>query len=144
MSNKYTKLVLLGILFFLLALVRIYENELFYDPFIAFFKQQYSTIASPNFNSTKLLSSVSFRYFLNSIISITILYVAFKDTGIIKFACIFYGISFCLLLALFTCILLHLNKTNYQLFFYVRRFLIQPIFILLLLPAFYYQRINKA
>ena len=144
MSTKLIKIAILSGLFILLAMVRIFENELFYDPFIQFFKQQYSTMTSPNYSTTKLLCNIGIRYFLNFIISLAILYTAFKNIGILKFAVVFYSIAFCILLTVFSIILAQLNENNYQLFFYIRRFLIQPIFVLLLLPAFYYQRIHKA
>ena len=36
-----------------------------------------------------------------------------------------------------------INETNYQAAFYVRRFLIHPVFVLILIPAFYYHRLKK-
>ncbi|MDX1272257.1 exosortase F system-associated membrane protein, partial [Bizionia paragorgiae] len=35
---NYRKYVLLGFLFGLLVLIRFFENELFYDPYLAFFQ----------------------------------------------------------------------------------------------------------
>jgi len=141
MQSKLLKAIIVGFLFILLGLVRVFENDLFYDPFIKFYKQLYFTQEVPNFNLTKLITHTLFRYLLNSIISITILYIAFNKKDILRFSTIFYSIIFLLLISCYTITITNFSEELYLIFFYIRRFLIQPIFILLLLPAFYYQRI---
>jgi exosortase F-associated protein len=143
MRDKLLKTLPISGLFVILALIRVYENELFYDTFITFYKSHYSLDSLLNLDYTKLFLNTFFRYLLNAIISIAILYFAFKTKEILRFSVLFYSIGFTILISAYILIVLNLTQDIYQLFFYTRRFLIQPIFILLLLPAFYYQRINK-
>lgn len=143
MTRKILKVIMIGILFIALALIRVFENKLFYDPFILFYKNNYSADILYNLDYTKLVINTFFRYALNTAFSIAILFVSFNKKEILRFALLFYSIGFLALITSYIFIILTLSKDTYQLFFYIRRFLIQPIFILLLLPAFYYQRINK-
>ena len=124
----------------LLALIRLFENQLFYDPYVTFFHNDYLYLDSPRREVLKLVAFTSLRYFLNSVISIAILYVFFKDVSIVKFSALVYVFSFIVLLALFLFFVLDPKQENYYIFFNIRRFLIQPILLLLLLPAFYYYR----
>jgi len=143
MSSKILKALFIGLLFFTLGLIRVFENELFYDPFIKFYKQIHLAKSSPDFKFSKILLHTFLRYFSNTTLSIGILYIAFRKKEILRFSIAFYSIAFIVLISLYTVATINLNKELYQILFYIRRFLIQPIFILLLLPAFYYQRIIK-
>lgn len=137
---KYKRKVILAIsLISLLVFIREFESKLFYDPFLAFFKSDYAHQSLPNYNLLELFLNLLFRYGLNTIISLALLYVIFADKEMIQFSAILYGIFFVVLSMLFCCILVF-EKQNYLLLFYVRRFLIQPIFILLFIPGFYYQK----
>jgi len=140
MKSKLLKIIGIGFLFLLLALVRVFENELFYDPFIQFYKQLHYINKTPNYSLTNLLIHTFFRYSINSLLSILILLIAFRKRDIMRFTIIFYTVLFFVLISFYTVILLNFTEEFYKIFFYVRRFLIQPIFILLLLPAFYYQQ----
>lgn len=137
------KLIIICTLFFALVLIRVFESSLFYDPFISFYKSHYSLKILDDLNYTKLFGHTFLRYFLNTVISISILYIAFKAKDILKISIVFYSMAFIILIFAYIALATTLTKETYQLFFYVRRFLIQPIFILLLLPAFYYNRIKK-
>ena len=136
--NKYIRFLIVGFLFFLLVLVRGFASNLFYDPLITYFKNDYLYKEIPEFNSLKLYVNIFLRYLLNSFISIGIIYVLFKNQ-FIKFSLQFYIIAFVILIFLLF-IIVHFNLfKSYLPVFYLRRFLIHPIFILLLIPAFYYQ-----
>lgn len=139
------KIQVLQFLFFvgLLVLVRAFENELFYDPFLDFFKKDFTKLRLPNFNSTQLFLSLLLRYTLNTAISLGIIYVLFKDVGMVKFAFVLYYFFFMILIVAFFYIVYFANEQSNWVLFYVRRFLIQPIFVLLFVPGFYYQKQNK-
>src|SRR5690606_38643213 len=122
-----------------LALIRNFEDELFYDPLLDFFKGNYFSAAIPPLDHFKLLGGLSFRYLLNTAISLGILYTIFKQTDVIKFAGILYCIFFIGLIVSFFVILNFYSPDKSSVLFYVRRFIIQPLFLLLFLPAFYYQ-----
>lgn len=142
--NKYLKILLIFLLFAALALVRLFETELFYDPFIEFFKAEYLYLDKPFFQTEKLLLNIGFRYWLNTFISLLILYIAFLDQNILKFSFLLYFSLFLILFGTFWWILGDLKQENYLTLFYIRRFLIQPLLILILLPAFYYQKLKKS
>ncbi len=141
--TRSTKFIVLFILFALLAMIRYFENELFYDPYLSFFKNDYLYIDNPRREVFKLTAFTTLRYVLNSIISLSILYVFFRDKNIVKFSAIIYAGAYILLLALFLYFVLNPKQEDYYLFFNIRRFLIQPIILLLLLPAFYYYRLKQ-
>jgi exosortase F-associated protein len=129
-----------GIIFILLALlvsVRLFQDMLFYDPLIAFFKANAKIL--PELDSLKLFLSLSLRFLINTLLSLGILAVLFKDRGVVKLSAILYVIFFIVLIVAF-CLVLEQNKPNLLMLFYIRRFLIQPLFLILFVPAFYYQK----
>jgi len=129
-----------SLLVFLLALVRIYEHALFYDPFAYYFEGDYLNLTFPEYDNFKLFLSLSSRYFLNTFISLGIIYVLFRDAQLAKFSAVLYGLFFIVLIAAFFALVAFTGHENNFVIFYVRRFLIQPLFVLLFVPAFYYQR----
>ena len=140
--GKFTKYIWIGLLFCLLALVRFFENELFYDPYLVFFQNDYLYLDSPRREVAKLVASTTLRYVINTVISLGVLYLFFKDKSVVKFSVIVYAISYVILIALFLHFMLNPKQEDYYVFFNIRRFLIQPLILLLLLPAYYYQRLK--
>ncbi|MGB2273066.1 MAG: exosortase F system-associated membrane protein [Flavicella sp.] len=140
MKKSYRFLIGL-VLFFLLLCVRFYETTLFYDPFLVFFKKEYLYTALPEFNRFQLYTNLLFRYVLNTLLSIGLLYVVFQSKSHVKFAIKFYIGAFLLMIFLFFLLIEIDFYTGYLIPFYLRRFLIQPLFLPLLLAAFYYDTI---
>lgn len=143
LKNLYRNRLKVGIallLVFLLALVRIYENALFYDPFSYYFEGDYLNLTFPEYDNWKLFFSLTLRYFLNTFISLGILFVLFRDLDLTKFSAVLYGLFFVILIAAFFALITYTGNENNFVIFYVRRFLIQPVFVLLFIPAFYYQK----
>ncbi|MBT8304643.1 MAG: exosortase F system-associated protein [Bacteroidia bacterium] len=136
--NNFSKVISVGILAGLLILIRVFESQLFYDPYLLFFQDDYLRMDYPNREVFKLIAFTTLRYLLNTLISLGIIYIIFKDKSMIKFAAILYVIAYLILLVLFLYFVLNPRQEDYLIFFYIRRFLIQPILLLLLLPAFYY------
>lgn len=141
--NKIVSYVLVGILMLFLILIRAYENVLFYDPYLSFFENDYLYIDSPRREIAKLVLFTTLRFVLNTIISLGILYLIFKDKSIIKFSVFIYLVAYVLLLMPFLYFVTNPDQDDYYLFFNIRRFLIQPIGLILLLPAFYYYKLNR-
>ena len=141
--SRGVKIILILLLVIGLVLVRTYAATLFYDPLINFFKGNYISEVIPDLNFSKLLISTSLRFWINTSISLAILWVLFGKKDIIKLSLVLYSIAFIVLLLLFYLILGVFENPSHMLLFYVRRFLIQPIFLLLLIPAFYFQRKAK-
>lgn len=140
---KSLKYILLFVLVGLLILIRFFEDSLFYDPYLTFFQNDYLYLDSPRREVIKLVGFTTLRYVLNSVISLGILYVVFKDKSIVKFSAIVYGIAFVILIILFLYFVANPKQEDYYLFFNIRRFLIQPLLLILLLPAFYYHKLTK-
>ena len=123
----------------LLVLIRAYEDSLFYDPFLDYFKIDYFNLPLPEIDGVKLFFGLAFRYFLNTVLSLGIIYILFKDISAIKFSIILYTVFFVMLIIALYVVIYSFGEINKMVLFYIRRFLIQPIFLLLFLPAFYYQ-----
>jgi exosortase F-associated protein len=115
---------IIGIVFLVIALVlvRAFSAELFYDPFIMYFKNDYLHSSFPEFKIGKLLGNIFFRYALNTILSLGIIYLLFQKKYLF-FSLKFYGLAFIILLILFFIAFNYFN-TNYLFLFYVRRFLV--------------------
>ncbi|MFA7445413.1 MAG: exosortase F system-associated protein [Flavobacteriaceae bacterium] len=120
------------------ALIRLFESRWFYDPFLSYFKGAYQSQPFPEFESFKLFFNLFLRYFLNTVLSLGIIFVLFRNKEFLKVASFLYSVFFVLLLAAFFYIVNY--SDNSFVLFYVRRFLIQPLFLLLFVPAFYFQK----
>jgi exosortase F-associated protein len=142
MSNVI-KMILLLVFFGLLILIRAFENELFYDPYLSFFKNDYLYIDNPRREIFKLTIYTTIRFLLNSAISLGIIFLFFKDRSIVKFSALVFAISYVILILFFLYFVINPNKEDYYIFFNIRRFLIQPLLLLLLLPAFYYHKLKQ-
>ena len=127
----------------MLILIRAVVQPYFYDPLLDYFKHDYLNASIPELDFGAYFLNIFYRYFLNTIISLAIIYLVFYDEKALYFSIKFYVLAF-LVFSLMLFILLKFNVTqNYLLTFYVRRFLIQPLFVFILLPAFYYQRLKS-
>ena len=124
-----------------MILVRAFENKLFYDPLLQYFKGDYNSLPLPEMDIFALQLGVVFRFVLNTSFSLGILWLIFSDVEILKVSVMLYGLLFILLFIAFSIIVYTSGEgSNYMMLFYVRRFLIQPLFLLILLPAFYFQK----
>ena len=141
--DRIFKYIILSVLILLLVLIRFFENDLFYDPYLTFFKNDYLYLDSPRREVFKLTLFTSLRYVLNSMISMAILFVVFRDKGVIKFSAVVYLLAYIVLLVIFLYFVINPRQEDYYLFFNLRRFLIQPLILLILLPAFYYNRVKS-
>lgn len=133
----------IGILVLLLVIVRFFEDVIFYDPLIEFFRSDYLLGIIPPMDMAKLMFNLTLRFWINSIISLAIIYISFRDLNILKFSTILYGVLYVTATAIFIFLVLNIEKEHYLALFYVRRFLIHPLFLLILLPAFYYYRMKE-
>jgi len=142
LQNKKTVFILI-FLVASLAGVRAFEKQLFYDPFLIYFEGDYLNWPLPEFNAFRLFLSLLFRFALNTLISLGIIYFLFKEIEMVKFAAFLYVFFFVILIGTYFFILYFYGSQNNLVLFYVRRFLIQPLFVILFIPAFYYQKQNK-
>lgn len=125
------------ILVFLLVLVRQFEWKLFFDPFMAFFHGSHEAGEKM---PLQWYLNLALRFALNTVLSLGILYFCFLNKNVVKFAAVLYLLMFLLLFPLFVFLMGRVQMDDYLTVFYVRRFLIHPVLLLLLIPAFYYQK----
>jgi exosortase F-associated protein len=137
---KIFDFIFISICVLALAFIRFFEEKLFYDPFLNYFKNDYLNLPFPDFNGIRLFLSLLFRYVLNTSLSIAVIYFLFKDVSIAKFTSVLYLLLFFILIGLFFGIVLFFDEDSNFILFYVRRFIIQPLFLLLFIPAFYFQK----
>jgi len=120
--------------------VRYLENVLFYDPFLKYFASTSTNPAFPQFEWTRLIGSHLFRFLLNLIFSLGIVHFLFLNKKWTFQAMVLITLSF----IIFFPIYLYSVYTEFSfgnLFsFYIRRFVIQPLPILLIVPLFYYRK----
>lgn len=139
--NKILSVFLIGLLFIALLLIRAYEKSLFYDPLLRYFEGDYKSLPIPEMENIKLYLNVFYRFLLNTAVSIGIIWLIFKDKEVLKLSLILFAAVFIILFSVFLIIISTANaETSPWALFYVRRFLIHPILLLLLLPAFYFQK----
>ena len=141
--SKSLRYTMIAALFVLLVLIRVFESDLFYDPYLLFFKSDYLKIDQPNREVLKLLFFTTLRYVLNSVLSLGIIYLLFMDQSIVKFSLYIYSIAYVVLMLCFIYFVSWPRQEDVFVFFSFRRFLIQPVFLILLIPAFYYYTLKN-
>ena len=144
LMHKWLRYALVFLAFVALAFIRFRESVLFYDPLIHFFYGDYQYLELPEVDWVKYSLDLTLRFMVNTLLSLAILWLVFRESSILRLAAILYGLLLLIMLPLFIG-LWHISEAgNYFALFAVRRFLIQPIFIFVLLPAFYYYRKVKS
>jgi len=136
----FVKIVFSLFFLWLLFLIRAFETTLFYDPLIDYFQNDYLHQKIDDIDSWRLLVNLFCRYLLNSTISLGLIWVLFKRQDYVKFSGVFFVLAFVILIIAFLFLLKDNLQGGYLLLFYVRRFIIHPLFLLLLVPLFFYQK----
>ncbi len=138
--NKVLRILVAGCCLFGLIYIRFRESELFYDPLINYFHGEYQNNPLPEISQWKLFVHLLLRYILNTLLSMGILWAIFLETQILKFSSLIYTIVGLLLMLMLYFLVQIFDPKSYLSLFYVRRFLIQPLILFLLIPAFFYAR----
>ncbi|MDX1464035.1 MAG: exosortase F system-associated protein, partial [Marinirhabdus sp.] len=141
--NRSVKIILVGVGITLFVLLRVFEETLFYDPLLPFFKTVHTTSSLPTMPVATVIGHVMLRFLLNSVVSLAIIWALFQSKDILKFSIVLYIILGVVGVSLFYFLIQTSDAGDHLYLFYVRRFLIQPLFLFLLVPAFYVQRIRQ-
>lgn len=141
-KNK-RRLFFIGLALLGLILVRAFEDQLFYDPFLSFFKTDYQNKPLPNLDQFLLFLNLLLRYTLNTFFSLIIIRLLFNEKQLMVFSGYLFLFLFLVLVAFFFGLLHFSEQPDYLILFYIRRFLIQPLFLVLFIPAFYYQQLTR-
>lgn len=131
-------LVICGILG--LIAIRGLEDKLFYDPFLHFFKSANQNEVFPNFIWEKLILSYLLRFGLNTFFSLVIVHFLFQNKDLTKQAFILIALVFLIVFPIYLYCIYDRFQFGYLFSFYVRRFVIQPLTVILLIPVFYYRK----
>ncbi len=120
--------------------VRVLEDKLFYDPFLNYFHEAQKNIPFPGFEWGKLIAAHLFRFVLNLLFSCLIIQFWFRNRQWTMQGAILIMIIFLITFPIYLyCIYDRLN-VGYLFSFYMRRFVIQPLILLLIIPMFYYRK----
>lgn len=141
MPNKYIRYAIAILLILGLILVRKFEDVIFYDPFTDYFR----LLGRPNFpdvDIAKFNASTMLRYAINTLLTVLIIWFIFWNRSYVKFSILVLIIALIILLPIYNYLISTQFSSGEMIFFYVRRFLIQPMFVLILIPCFYYQEIQ--
>ncbi|WP_262150572.1 exosortase F system-associated membrane protein [Chryseobacterium foetidum] len=120
--------------------VRIFEDSLFYDPFLNYFHDATKNAKFPDFEWTKLILSHLFRFILNLISSCIIIHFIFKNKSWTVQGAILITIIFAITFPIYLYCVSDRFEIGYLFSFYIRRFVIQPLILLLIIPLFYYRK----
>lgn len=131
-------LVFVGILG--LIAVRFLEDKIFYDPFLEFFKGDYKVAQVPDFVWGKLMLSHFFRFSLNLVFSAIVVHFMFLNKKWTMQAVVLIAVAFVFFFPIYLWCLYSKMEIGYLFTFSVRRFVIQPIILLLIIPIFYYRK----
>lgn len=129
--------VVLGILG--LIAVRVFEDRLFYDPFLNYFHEVNKSLHFPDFKWGKLIAGHFFRFFLNLFFSCLIIQFWFKKQQWTIQGAILIVIVFAITFPIYLYCISERFEMGQLFSFYMRRFVIQPLILLLIIPMFYYR-----
>ena len=120
--------------------VRILEDKLFYDPFLGYFHEADKSMIFPSFEWGQLILGYVFRFILNLLFSCLIIHFLFKDKTWTMQGGILIMIIFLITFPIYLYCIYNKFEIGYIFSFYMRRFVIQPLAILLIVPMFYYRK----
>lgn len=120
--------------------VRILEDQIFYDPFLNFFHEGNKNISFPEFEWGKLIISHIFRFVLNLFFSCVIIHFLFKNKEWTAQGAVLISIIFIITFPIYLYCISDRFDIGYLFSFYMRRFVIQPLILLLIVPLFYYRK----
>lgn len=120
--------------------VRALEDKIFYDPFLNYFHEANKNIPFPDFECGKLIIGHLFRFILNLIFSCIIIHFIFKNKEWTIQGALLITIIFAITFPIYLYCIYDRFEIGYLFSFYMRRFVIQPLILLLIVPMFYYRK----
>ena len=131
-------IVIIGILG--LIGVRAIEDRAFYDPFLDFFHEANKKADFPEFDWGKLVINHIFRFLLNLAFSALIIHFLFRKRQWTVQAVVLMLLVFAITFPIYLYCISTKFEIGYLFSFYMRRFVIQPLILLLIVPMFYYRK----
>lgn len=131
-------IVILGVLG--LVGIRMVEQQLFYDPFLEYFHIANKNAKFPDFDWIRLILNHFFRFSLNLILSALVIHFIFQNRKWTVQAVVLMLIIFAFTFPIYLYCIHTKFEIGYLFSFYMRRFVIQPLILLLIIPLFYYRK----
>lgn len=125
-----------------LVLVYVFQRVLFYDPFqdLVYQPGQFNEIS---INHSKYIFGKISRYILNDGFALMIIWGLFQNKKYLRFAVIIFMIGLLILLPIYITLSLMYYETIHTFLNHLHRLVLNPVLMMLLIPAFYYQnRVN--
>lgn len=119
--------------------VRMIETH-FYDPFLEYFHTANKKATFPDFDWGKLILNYLLRFLLNFIFSLTVIHFIFKKRAWTVQAGVLILLVFAVIFPVYLYCIYTRFEIGYLFSFYIRRFVIQPLLLLLIIPLFYYRK----
>lgn len=119
--------------------IRMWEDQVFYDPFLQYFHKADKHAVFPEFGWIKLIFNYIFRFVLNLFFSAAMVYFIFKNRAWMLQAVILMVLVFAITFPIYLYCIYAKFEIGYLFSFYMRRFVIQPLILLLIIPLFYYR-----
>ncbi|WP_439480161.1 exosortase F system-associated membrane protein [Chryseobacterium aquaticum] len=120
--------------------VRMLEDAIFYDPFLNYFHEANKNMPFPQFEWGKLILSHLFRFILNLFFSCIIIHFLFKNKEWTMQGAVLITVIFAITFPIYLYCIYDQFEIGYLFSFYMRRFVIQPLILLLIVPLFYYRK----
>lgn len=120
--------------------VRVLEDRIFYDPFLKYFHEATKNSQFPDFEWGKLIVSHLFRFVLNLLFSCLIIQCLFQKREWTVQGALLITIIFVITFPIYLYCVNDGFNIGYLFSFYMRRFVIQPLALLLIVPMFYYRK----
>jgi len=132
--------VFLGI--FGLIIVYVFQAQLFYDPFANhLFNPMHPEV--PEYNASKYIIAKAARYILNDGFALMVIWGLFKNQTYVRFAVIIFFIGFLILLPIYLFLAMNYFIETQSFLNHLHRLVLNPVLMMLLIPAFYYQQLLK-
>lgn len=126
-----------------MILVYVFQIEIFYDPLNHFqFNPQNPQV--PEINSGKLVLSKSIRYLLNDTFGLMVIWGLFGNKKYLQFAVYVFLFGFLVLLPLYLILVTNFYVETRPFLNHLHRLVLNPVLMMLLIPAFYYQKSLRA
>lgn len=137
---KITNIIILIIGIAGLIGIRIAEDDIFYDPFLNYFHEASTKAKFPKFDWSQLILSHFFRFVLNLLFSAIVIQAVFRNSTWTKQGVILMTLVFAITFPIYLYCLSTEFSVGNLFTFYIRRFVIQPLVLLLIIPLFYYRK----
>lgn len=133
--------IILSVLFFgLLILVRFLGKKFMYDPLTPYFSHpDYSSNTFPEIDKVIYSFNLLIKYSINSLLSVGILYFLYQKREYITISLGAFAVLFPIAIGILL-YAVYSPPYNYTLILFARRILMHPVLLLILIPAFFFQK----